>query len=543
MPIDGVFTSKLVDELQDLKNNRITKIYQLSNWDFLFYLQKKKKKVIISSHPNFFRINHTKKEYESSGNLSKITTLFRKYLEGGIIEKIYQNEMDRVITFDIRNNNEIGDTIYISLIVELIGRHSNIILVKDNHVIDCTKHVLPFENEYRSLVPSSLYKYPDISKKCNPFINNITINELENIEDKAKYIADKYQGISKILATEIVSKSPVSESMKNVLNSFSPTIINDKYFSYTDLTHIEGQRKKYNTLSNMLDDLFYDKNNNYRIKQHTQNIVKLVKKNIIKNNEKIVKLEKQIKEAEQNNDKMKGDLLYTNYNDIPKNTVIYEAIDYNTNEPIKIKINPLISIKANANKYYQSHKKRKTSLEFLPVEIAKAKDEIKYFSLIESQIAVGSLNDIFEIIAELENQRYIKKTTKKNKTGKKKMKIKQYIIDESTIYIGKNNIQNSYLTHTYGKANDYWFHVKDAPSSHVLVRGELTENVLRTAAMLTAYYSKYKDSSSVPIDYTKVRYIKKIPGKKSCFITYSNHKTIYIDPDEEFVSALVDTVK
>jgi predicted ribosome quality control (RQC) complex YloA/Tae2 family protein len=215
--------------------------------------------------------------------------------------------------------------------------------------------------------------------------------------------------------------------------------------------------------------------------------------------------------------------------------------NYYTNEDITIELENKYSIKENANRFFTKHQKSKKAIIYINEQIEIANNEIEYLELILSQIINANVNDIEQIKQELIENHYIKKTNNKtNKNRKEKIEILTYYTSSGTkILVGKNNIQNEYITHKLAKANDMWYHVKDAPGSHVLVVDPTnTEEEIRTASILAAYYSSYQSSSSVCVNYTLARWIKKIPGKRNCFVTYSNEKTIYIDPDIEIINKL-----
>ena len=217
-----------------------------------------------------------------------------------------------------------------------------------------------------------------------------------------------------------------------------------------------------------------------------------------------------------------------------------ECLNYYTNETVVIPLDIKLSPVKNSEKYFKRYKKHKNSIPHLKKQINEAKLEMKYFHQILHQTENASLKDIEEIKEELMNRKYIKSTVKLKKK-KKKPNFDTYFDDlGNEILVGKNNIQNAYITHKIAKHNEMWFHVKDAPGSHVVIRQTLPleEVSIRTSAHLAAYYSKLRSSSSVAVDYVQVRYIKKVPGKINSFVTYTNHKTIYIDPDEDFILSL-----
>ncbi|MFI3251937.1 MAG: NFACT RNA binding domain-containing protein, partial [bacterium] len=289
------------------------------------------------------------------------------------------------------------------------------------------------------------------------------------------------------------------------------------------------------------DNFFYDKANTSIIKQKTNNIDTTVKKLLERTQRKICSQEQELIDASDNETyKIFGELLTANLYQLPKgNTKNVKVFNYYTNEEIEIQLDPLLSMKDNASKYFTKYQKMKKTIIHLEKQIEISKQEKNYLELILMQISQANLNDIKEIRNELIANHYLKAT----KIEKRKDKVQPliYLTDEGTeILVGKNNIQNETITHKLAKHNELWFHVKDGPGSHVVLRKteNYTENEIRTAAMIAAYYSNYKQSSSVEVCYTLVKYIKKIPGHKNCFVTFSNEKSIFIDPDKNLIEKL-----
>ena len=236
--------------------------------------------------------------------------------------------------------------------------------------------------------------------------------------------------------------------------------------------------------------------------------------------------------------KVKGELIQANLYNISKGDSVLVCLNYYNNEEIRIDLDIKKTPVQNSAKYFKKYKKLKTSIPYINKQIREAKNEMKYFEQLLHQIDNASLKDIEEIKDELIEKKYLKQKLVKSKKRKKKPNFETYYDDDNIeILVGKNNIQNSFITHKLAKHNEVWFHVKGAPGSHVVVRKTfpLTESTIRTASQLAAHFSKLRQSSSVPVDYVEVRYIKKVPGKMNSFVTYKNNKTIYIDPSEDFI--------
>ena len=334
--------------------------------------------------------------------------------------------------------------------------------------------------------------------------------------------------------------SEISQIFEEILNENNPQIIYSKkeYFYYTDLTHLEGERKYFDNVNTMLDRFYYEKDTIDIIKQKSKDLVKFIKNHLIKAKHKIEKLNKDLIKTEKRDTlRIKGELIQANLNNILKGDISLTCLNYYTDEEITIDLDPKLSPVKNSNKYFKKYKKLKTSIPYIAVQIKEANNEIKYFNQLLHQVENSSLKDIEEIKDELIDKGYIKRKSIKKKKKKRPNYDTYYDEDGVEILVGKNNTQNEYITHKLAKHNEVWFHVKNSPGSHVVVKKTfpLSETTIRTASQLAAYFSKMRSSSTVPVDYLEVRYLKKVPGRISSFVTYKNNKTIYIDPDEDFI--------
>ncbi len=537
MALDGIFLSKLINEMQCIVGTKINKVYQLGNDEFLFNLKgKESAKMLISTNASNYRIHLTNKQYSTPKEPSSFVMFLRKHLEGGVIKSIKQISLDRIILINIIKHNELKDLEEKYIIIELVGKASNLILTDNNfNIIDSLKHVINIEAD-KLIIPKSLYKI-NISKD-NIFENKALTQDIYSKQE----LQNKYYGISPMLYDAYVNNDNPNDFLFKLDNikispvSFSYNNKDEFYFSNI----FDSECIKYDTLSILLDEFYYQRATTSIIKQKTNNIDTVVKRLIERTNKKISNQKDELIEAS-NNDKYKiyGELITANIYQLPKTASSVSVLNYYTNEFITIELDPLLSVIDNANKYYTKYQKMKKAISHLENQINLSNQELEYLSLISMQISQANLNDIKEIRNELISNRYINDT----KVDKRKDKILPlvYVTDEgSEILVGKNNSQNELITHKLAKHNELWFHVKDGPGSHVVLRktDDFTEMDIRTSAMLAAYYSTYKQSSSVEVVYTLVKYIKKIPGHKNCFVTFSNEKTIFIDPDNNFINNL-----
>ncbi len=545
MPLDGVFLYKLSQELNIFKNGRINKVSEVSETDFIFGIRANYQNynLLISLSSEYARVHLTTRTYEYPQNPKSFTMLLRKYFEGNIITDIYTHELDRVLVLETSGLNELGDKENKRLVIEIMGRYSNMIVIKNNIIVESLRHIGVLEND-RTVLPGAIFNYLENDSKVNPM--NLSLNEIENIFKSkniltSKEIINNFMGISPLLSNYIINSNNYASSMYEALHSAIRPIKfmnRNKYdFYYTNLNFSDSII--YESISILLDDFYYDLAKNERIKQKTNDLGLFVNKQISKFENKLIKLDNDLEESSKGElFRLYGELLIANSFIKTKNNEI-TVNNYYTNEDITIALDPRYNIIDNSKIYFKKYQKSKNAISHILEQKNNTIDEIEYFKLIKAQIENSNLNDILEIQDELNSLKYIK--IQKTKQKSSKPKILSYITSEGTsILVGKNNLQNELITHKLSKPNDMWFHVKDSPGSHVLVQkeDELTECDIRTAAMIAAYYSPYKDSSSVPVNYTKAKFIKKIPGKKNCFVTISNEKTIFIDPSKDFITDL-----
>ncbi len=549
MAFDGLFLYKMSLELNILTSGKINRIIDTSDTDFIFNIRANKDNynLLISLNNDYSRIHLTAKHYDAPKEPKGFTMLLRKHFEGSVIEEIKSYNTDRILIIKCRCYNEMQDKSNKYIILELMGRYSNLIILNDDfEIIDSYKREGISENS-RTLLPHAKFEFLETKKfsLINLSIEDIIkIVEEKNIDSPKDYL-NYFNGLSNSVVDYIYnSKCPYIELYNLVNSNISPnTFLNKRdklefHFFKPNFNIINT----YSTLSIMLDDFYYEADRLLKIKQKTNDLASFVKKQINKYELKILKLEKDLNDAT-NNDiyRLYGELLLANLHLKYRGTNI-TLLNYYDNKEINIPLDEKFDLKNNANRYFKKYHKSKTAITHINEQINASNDEIKYFKVLETQINYGSLNDILEIQEELIELKYINKQIKKNK--KNKPKLLTYILNDNTkIIVGKNNTQNEYLTHTLAKPNEMWFHVKDGPGSHVIVRKQdnsiLNEYEIRTAANISAYYSFAVNSSSVAVNYTLIKNIKKIPGKRNCFVTISNEKTIYIDPSKDLIDKLM----
>ncbi len=541
MALDGILLSKIIPDIKKLCPCKINKIYKISNTEILMQLRNydTKKTLMISCHPLYNRINLTDKEYPTPEEPGNFVMLLRKHIEGSTIIDVMQKDLDRWCCFTLSMRNALGDKTEKKLYIELMGKYANIILVDENNkIIDAMKRIPPFENNKRTIQPGAIFNEVEPQNKLNPFDYPIINKELS--------LTTQLAGFSPLLSKEVEYRLTGKQTLKEVIkeikqsNSLYIVIDNEEYFHCIPLTHL-GNCKKY-PLNEGIDVLYYHKEEKERIKQLAGDIFKIVKRELKHQKGKLIKLESSLEESKDSEKwKTYGELLYAyNITDTKgKAFIMLESFEDNT--LIKVPLDIRLNGKANAKKAFQKYEKLKKSKEHLTKQIQLTKDEIEYFEIIEQQLEEINVNDAKEIIAELISGGYINPNKIKQPKKKKKESLPaiSYIeTDNTRIYFGKNNLQNETLTFKLAKKHHYFFHVKDIHGAHVIVDTDnLSEKIIRLAANIAACYSKGKYSSSVPVDYTQVKNLKKIPKAKIGKVSLSNYKTIYIDPSQKLINS------
>ncbi|MDE7264204.1 MAG: NFACT family protein [Anaeroplasmataceae bacterium] len=541
MSFDGIFLHKIIEELEIVKTGRITKIMESGDTDFIFTIRTNHQNynLLISLSCDYARIHFTTKSYDFPATPKSLTMFLRKHIEGYFIEDLYQYGNDRIIILKLSGYNEMKDLNHKYLICEIMGRYSNLILTDENYIILEVLKKTGITEFGRTMLSNALYHFPE-QIKLNPY--TLSLEEMLALNlSSPKELCQAFEGIGSSLASAAFLKENAILHFYNLIHQKANPVLflnttGKKDFYCFPLGN--NDYKKYSTLSTLLDEFYFETDNQAKIKLKTNDLENFIQKQIIKNEKKIKKLSQEALTASSAEEyKLKGELLlsYPHLKDKEERISIW---NYYTQEEILIDLNPKYDVITNSQKYYKKYQKAKTAKHYIQEQIKLATSEIEYFKVLLEQLKCASINDALEIRQELVDHHYLLDTQKKN-TKKNKPNYLTYLIDGVIIYVGKNNLQNEYLTHKLAKATDYWFHIQNASGSHVIVcSNELTENLCRVAAMLAANYSSFKESSSIPVDYTQVKNIKKIPGKKSCFVSYTKQKTIYIDIDKTIIENL-----
>ena len=560
----------------------ISKIYQLNPTDLLLFFKGTKQKgpLFLSIHAQKGRINLTERRYAHPASPPAFCMLLRKHLINGIIVSLEQPPLERVLYLNFSVINENGKEVQKTLAAEIMGRHSNIILLNNpdtegkQTILGAIKPVPPSINRFRTLMPHHTYFPPPVQEKLHPFALNYESfrQELRMSEGKpaGRFLLENIQGLSPLLAQEIAVRAnkPLLENltedstrllwarMQGIFQIYgekkwAPVLLLDDLGHPLDYTVINPAetaakyKRGYSSISELLDD-YYDYRERAEAKERlysllSRQVEQSLKKCRSKEKKQLLELEKS-KEADYY--RKCGELILTNLKHIPpKANEIYPVDIYSgQDEKIKIELDPRISPSQNAQRYFKKYRKARQGEKKISGTLEGTQNEIAYLESVLYFMDKNNLQALLEIKEELEEAGYL---PPKNKPypREKTVSFNPIIITASSgeeIYIGRNNRQNAYLVGHFASKTDLWLHVKDMPGAHVIVKAANPHaDLIKEAALLAAHFSRGAHSSNVPVDYTIVKYIQRIPGAKPGMVTYKNYRTIYVTPDEKILYSLL----
>ncbi|QZY57132.1 Rqc2 family fibronectin-binding protein [Crassaminicella profunda] len=586
MPFDGMVVSAIAHELKEkIQKGKIEKIYQPETDEINIFIRcfKEKYKLLLSASSKNPRVHLTKVDKINPQSPPMFCMLLRKHLQGGRILDIRQKEFERIIEIDIESYDELGYMHIKQLIIEIMGKHSNIILLdqSENKIIDSIKRISGDINRYREILPGKTYIAPPNQGKINPismtfeaFKKALSNSSLGTPIYKAIYTS--IQGISPTVSREICFRANIHDdqatsnlstndyeaswnAIKSFIlssqNSFSPNIIVSKedkhvvdfYCNYLNIYEGIYESIDFDSISTVLEEYYIKRDLFHRSKQKSSDLRKFVTHTIHKLYNKSQKLQEEFITAS-NLDKHKvyGELLTANLHLVKKGDAHIEVLNYYdpTANTISIPLNINLTPSQNAQKYFKKYTKYKNAQKEIQKQLHETKNEIQYFeNLLHTIENAFSLADIEEIRLELMEEGYIKRK-KVSSSSKRKISSSPLSFTSSDgfeILVGKNNKQNDQLTLKIASKKDLWFHTKDIPGSHVIViskNNKIPEATILEAAELAAFHSKGKLSSNVPVDYTLVKNVKKPSGAKPGMVIYENNKTIYITPRSNILTIL-----
>ena len=548
MSFDGFFLHHMVEELRrELVNGRIQKINQPFEQELVLQIRSNRQshRLLLSAHPVFGRIQLTQTTFENPAQPSTFIMVLRKYLQGALIESIEQVENDRIVEITVSNKNEIGDHIQATLIIEIMGKHSNILLVdKSSHkILEVIKHVGFSQNSYRTLLPGSTYIAPPSTESLNPFtVKDEKLFEiLQTQETTAKNLQSFFQGLGRDTANELESIliSDKLSTFRNFFNQETKPCLTETSFSPVHFANQVGE--PFASLSDLLDTYYKDKAERDRVKQQASELIRRVENELQKNRHKLKKQEKELLATDNAEEfRQKGELLTTFLHQVPNDQDQVILDNYYTNQPIIIALDKALTPSQNAQRYFKRYQKLKEAVKYLTELIEETKATILYLESVETVLNQAGLGEIAEIREELIQTGFIRRR-QREKIHKRK-KPEQYLASDgkTIIYVGRNNLQNEELTFKMARKEELWFHAKDIPGSHVVISGNLnpSDEVKTDAAELAAYFSKGRLSNLVQVDMIEVKKLNKPTGGKPGFVTYTGQKTLRVTPDPEKIASM-----
>lgn len=570
MAFDGIVVANLVHELKsELLNGRIAKIAQPEADELLLTIKSPsgQRRLYLSASASLPLIYLTENNKPSPMTAPNFCMLLRKHIANGRIVDIYQPKLERIIYFTIEHLNELGDLCRKELIVEIMGKHSNLIFcTEDGTIIDSIKHVSAQMSSVREVLPGRTYFIPDTMEKADPL--SVTPEEFTAVLQQkplplTKAIYTSFTGISPVTAEEICFIAGIDSSlppkelsddiMQHLYNQFTLYFTNvkegafrpaiyylgkePKEFASLPLTHFtEYRRVEFDKISNVLETYYAAKNTITRIRQKSSDLRHILQTALERNRKKYDLQIKQLKDTE-NRDKYKiyGELLHVYGYNLEEGAKTLEAFNYYTNEMIQIPLDPMLSPQENAKKYFNKYNKQKRTYEALSSLIQETSDDIRYLESVRTALDIArSEEDLAEIKEELIAAGYMKRKFTKKKQRIKNKPLHYISSDGYDMYVGKNNFQNEELTFHFANGNDWWFHAKQAPGSHVIVKTkgeELPDSTFEEAGRLAAYYSSMRNADKIEIDYVEKKHVKKPSGGKPGFVVYYTNYSLIIDSD------------
>ncbi len=547
MSFDGFFLHHMTEELRrELLGGRIQKINQPFEQELVLQIRSNRKshKLLLSAHSVFGRVQLTETTFENPAVPNTFIMVMRKYLQGAVIEAIQQVENDRILEISVSNKNEIGDSVAVTLVIEIMGKHSNIILLDkaSGKIIEAIKHVGFSQNSYRTILPGSTYVAPPQTGSLNPFtVGDEKLFQILQTEDiEPKRLQQIFQGLGRDTATELSGRL-TADKLKTFRAFFaSPTqpSLTEKSFSALLFSDSKTQMS---SLSELLDTFYKDKAERDRVNQQASELIRRVENELDKNRKKLGKQEEELLATENAEEfRQKGELLTTFLHQVPNDQDQVELDNYYTGEKIIIALDKALTPNQNAQRYFKRYQKLKEAVKHLTSLIEETRVTILYLESVETALAQASLTEIAEIREELIQTGFIRR--RQREKIQKRQKPEKYLATDgqTIILVGRNNLQNDELTFKIAKKDELWFHAKDIPGSHVVITGNLqpSDEVKTDAAELAAYFSKARLSNLVQVDMIEAKKLNKPTGGKPGFVTYTGQKTLRVTPDEEKIKSM-----
>ena len=567
MAFDGIVTKSIVSELQNIVGSKIDKIHEPDRNTIILglYFQGKNYALNICIDAHNCRLNLTTHSKVNPLVAPNFCMLLRKHLIGGRILDISMQGLERVVNIQIETINEFNEIEVKTLIIELMGKHSNIILTKSNGtIIDAMRHISS-TNSYREILPSRMYTLPKSDKydftelrDFEDFYNQL-IGKQENIkiEDLAKLIANKFTGISLQFAKSVILQCNIENASKENLEKvyrYIEDIIKDnqslkfetiyKNEKISDYVLVKDETSERYKLNFFIDDFYFERETTETFVNYRNSILKMILEKLKKYNNRLLSINSKLKECDEMDQyRLYGELITANLYRLTNNHSASIELEnyYENNKKISIPMDVRYTPSINAKRYFKRYSKLKNAFEIVTKQKIETEKELDYIESIvyelEDSSCIEDVQDIFEEISENNVfKERLKKKENKKKVSKNKKKQNfipiEYEVEGYKVYIGRNNKENDWLTLSFANKTDIWFHTKDIHGSHVILRTDenVSDDILVKCAEIAAKHSKAKDSSNVPVDYCKVQYIKKPKGAKPGMVIFTNNKTLNVKP-------------
>lgn len=557
MALDGIFLYHLKNEIaQFAVDSRVDKIHQPSKDEIIINLRSRQgsKKLLLSCNADAARIHFTEFPPENPAKPPMFCLLLRKRLAGAWVTDIEQDDLERILKINFSGTDELGDKTNYSLIIEIMGKYSNIIFVgKDGKIIDSMKRVDENKSHIREVLPGVTYVAPPKQDKLNIFTDDI-----EKIREKIaqsrkgmyKAVMEAIKGVSPIICREFEYGLTLDEFKKQAQNPTPTVVFTDapKDFAFIDINQYDNLAtiNHYDTFSQLLDYFYYERVRIMRIKARSADLFKTVTTLQERAVRKAINRTQELEDCKDKETyKLFGDLIAANMYRLEKGVPYYDLENYyDNNKIVRIPADIMLTPSQNSQKYYKEYRKKQVAESKLNEFINEANDEANYFeSVIDSLSRAETDGEITAIKAELASQGYIKKGNDKKKEQKSLKPMHFKTRDGFDVYVGRNNIMNDKLTMKTAKNYDTWFHVQSAAGSHVICEtsgNQISDGAIHDCAVIAAYFSKARESSNVAVDYTLVKNVRKPNGAKPGFVVYDPYKTEFATPTIDEVESLKD---
>ena len=576
MAFDGIVTKAIVTELSELTGARIDKVFEPNKNEIILglYSEKKNYALDICIESQNCRINLTTNAKPNPQIAPNFCMLLRKNLIGLKLKNLITFDLERLIVLEFEGFDDVDDIISKKLIIELMGKHSNIILLDDNNIIiDSMRHIRELDENFRDILPHTKYSFPTSNKKSflelrdfEEFSNCISCT---NIEDLPSQISNTFNGISKNFISAIIRHLEITEintaNLQKIYNYITTTInnIETDNLSFENIKNKEGIIKDYFLipektsdepfkLNFFVDDFYYNKETSETFKNYRNSLLKLILDTLKKYKKRLYNIDEKLKECEDMDTyRIYGELITANLYRIPNRNLSEIELEnyYDNNNKITIKLDKRFLPSINAKRFFKKYSKLKNALAIVSEQKEDTLKELDYIESVVYELEnCSTIEEVGAIFDEISENNIFKdkkelNTSKKSKIKKSKFTKNKtvsfnplkYTVDGYTVLVGRNNKENDYLTLKYANKSDIWFHTKDFHGSHTILKIDNNvpipnDNVLVEVAKIAAQHSKAKNSSNVPVDYCEVKYVKKPSGSKSGMVIYSNNKTLNVNP-------------